>query len=84
MKTVVKIFVVLISGAIGIYLGGRYGLYLTENNIVDLGAPAGNLLYPFFWIIMAAIGGVLSIITGLTTVIIISKFHKQNKNKRTQ
>jgi hypothetical protein len=82
MKLLIKIFVVLISGIIGLYLGGRYGIYLTENNIVDLGAPAGNLLYPFFWIIMAIIGGILSVITGLITVIIISKFHKRNKDKK--
>lgn len=84
MRLLIKIFVVLISGIIGLYLGGRYGIYLTENNIVNLGAPAGNLLYPFFWIIMTIIGSVFCVITGLITVIIISKIHKRNKDKNTQ
>jgi len=82
MKLLKKIFVVLISGIIGFLIGGRYSIYLTDNNIVDLGAQAGNLFYPFFWIIMATIGGILSIITALITVIIISKFHKRNKDKK--
>ncbi|OIQ36870.1 MAG: hypothetical protein BM563_09915 [Bacteroidetes bacterium MedPE-SWsnd-G1] len=82
MRLLIKIFVVLIFGIVGLYLGGKYGIYLTENDIVDLGAPAGNLLYPFFWIIMAIVGGILSVLTGFITVILLSRLYKRNKDKK--
>lgn len=81
MRLLVKIFIVLTCGIIGLYFGGKYGIYLTENNIVDLGAPAGNLMYPFFWIIMAIVGGIISVLTGLIVFIVLSRFHKRNNDK---
>ena len=82
MRLLKNIFFVFISVIVGLYLGGKHGICLTENNIVDLGATAGNLLYPLFWLIMAVVGGILSGLTGLIIVIILSRFHKPNKDKR--
>lgn len=83
MKLLLRVFIVLITVLVGLYFGGKYGTYLLENDIVDLGAPAGNLLYPLFWLVISALGGLVSfVIVGL--VFIILKMSRRRKMKNMQ
>ena len=78
MKSLKKMFIIFISVIIGLYLGGKYGIYLTENDIVDLGPQAGNVFYPFFWLVMSIVGGIIfGVIIGLYFI-----FSKRNKIKK--
>lgn len=80
MKLLLRVFIVLTTVIIGLYFGGKYGTYLLDNNMVDLGAPAGNLLYPLFWLVISVLGGLVSfIIVGL--VFIIMKKSRRRRMK---
>ncbi|MGB0347732.1 MAG: hypothetical protein ACPGGA_09620 [Balneolaceae bacterium] len=70
---VISVFVVIIAVIAGLYFGFQYGIYLLDNEVVDLGDPAGNLLYPLFMIITSAAGGVVSLILAGLVYFILEK-----------
>ncbi|MBT8385392.1 MAG: hypothetical protein KJO83_06755 [Bacteroidia bacterium] len=66
MKNFLKLIFVLLAAVVGIYLGLEGSVALIENDHVNLGNPAGNLLYPLFILVCSlSLGALFGVVAGV-------------------